>query len=50
MANMPNRAMHTMMPANRTARPDVFTALTMEDSISRPATRPCRCRVTMKRA
>ena len=42
--------MQTMMPANRTARPEVLTALTMEDSGSRPATRPWRCRVTMKRA
>ncbi len=42
--------MHTMMPAKSTARPEVFTALMMEDSTSRPATRPCRCRVTMNRA
>ena len=31
---MPNRAMQTMMPANRTARPEVFTALTIDDSMS----------------
>ena len=49
-ANMPSSAMHTMIPANRTARPEVLTALMMEDSTSRPATRPCRWRVTMKRA
>ena len=49
-ANMPRSAMHTMIPANRTARPEVLTALTMEDSTSRPATSPCRCRVTMNRA
>ena len=42
--------MQTMMPANSTARPDVLTALTIEDSTSLPAMRPCRCRVTMKRA
>ena len=42
--------MQTMMPANRTARPDVLTALMMEDSTSRPATRPWRCLVTMKSA
>ena len=33
---MPSSAMHTMIPANRTARPEVFTALMMEDSTSRP--------------
>ena len=49
-ANMPSRAMQTMMPANSTARPDVFTALMIELSIGCPATSPCRCRVTMKRA
>ena len=42
--------MHTMMPANSTARPEVLTALTMERSTSLPATSPWRCRVTMKRA
>ena len=47
---MPSRAMHTMIPANRTARPEVLTAFTIEDSTSRPAMRPWRCRVTMKRA
>ena len=47
---MPSSAMQTMIPANRTARPEVLTALMMEDSMSRPATRPCRCRVTMKSA
>ena len=41
-ANMPSSAMHTMMPANRTARPEVLTEFTMEDSTSRPATSPCR--------
>ncbi len=50
MANMPSSAMHTMIPAKRTARPEVLTALMMEDSASRPATSPCRCRVTMNRA
>ena len=49
-ANMPSRAMHTMMPANNTARPEVFTAVTMESSTELPAIRPCRCRVTMNRA
>ncbi len=42
--------MHTMIPANSTARPEVLTALMMDDSTSRPATRPWRWRVTMKRA
>jgi hypothetical protein len=49
-ANIPSSAMQTMIPANRTARPDVLTALTIEDSTSLPATRPWRCLVTMKRA
>ena len=39
---MPSRAMQTMIPANSTARPEVFTALTMEDSTSLPAISPCR--------
>ena len=30
---MPSKAMQTMMPAKRTARPDVFTALMMEVSV-----------------
>ena len=47
---MPSRAMHTMMPANSTARPEVLTALTIDDSTSLPAIRPCRWRVTMNRA
>ena len=49
-ANIPSRAMQTMIPANSTARPDVFTALTIEFSIGCPATSPCLWRVTMKRA
>jgi hypothetical protein len=49
-ANMPSSAMHTMIPAKSTARPEVLTALMMDDSTSRPATRPWRWRVTMKRA
>jgi hypothetical protein len=47
---MPSRAMHTMMPAKSTALPDVLTALAIDDSMSSPAMRPCRCRVTMNRA
>jgi len=47
---MPSRAMHTMIPANMTARPEVLTALTIDSSMSLPATRPCRWRVTMNRA
>ena len=39
-ANMPSSAMQTMMPANSTARPDVFTALMIELSIGCPATSP----------
>ena len=49
-ANMPSRAMQTMIPANSTARPDVLTALTMEGSTSLPAMRPWRWRVTMNSA
>ena len=42
--------MHTMMPANSTARPEVLTAFTIDGSGSRPAMRPWRCRVTMNSA
>ena len=37
--------MQTMIPANRTARPEVLTALTIDESTSPPAMRPCRWRV-----
>jgi len=47
---MPSRAMQTMMPANRTARPEVLTAFTIDDSTSPPAIRPWRWRVTMNSA
>ena len=47
---MPSNAMQTIMPANMTARPEVFTAFTIEDSTSCPAIRPCRCLVTMNSA
>ena len=42
--------MHTIVPANKTARPEVFTASTIDDSVSFPASSPWRCRVTMNRA
>ncbi len=42
--------MHTMIPANMTARPEVSTALAIDVVTSLPAMRPCRCRVTMKSA
>ena len=42
--------MQTMIPANSTARPEVLTALTTDDSTSLPAMRPCRWRVTMNSA
>ena len=42
--------MQTVRPAKNTARPAVFTALTAESSMLRPARRPLRCRVMMNRA
>lgn len=48
--NIPSTAMHTIIPANATARPDVSTDLTIDGSMSRPASTPWRCRVTMNKA
>ncbi len=42
--------MHTMMPANSTARPEVLTALPIDVATEFPAIRPWRWRVTMNRA
>ena len=42
--------MQTVMPANRTARPDVSRASTMASSTGLPAWMPWRMRVTMKSA
>ena len=49
-SSMPSRAMQTTTPAKSTARPDVFTAVTMEASVSWPARSPWRCRLTMNSA
>ena len=40
--------MQTVMPAKKTARPDVSTALTEASATLRPPFRPVRWRVTMK--
>ena len=42
--------MQTMIPAKSTARPEVLTALTTDVSVSWPAMRPWRWRVTMNSA
>ena len=42
--------MQTVMPAKKTARPDVSTALTEASATLRPPFRPVRWRVTMKSA
>ena len=47
---MPSSAMHTVLPANRTARPEVSMALTAASSGVSPDCRPRRCLVTMNRA
>jgi hypothetical protein len=48
--SIPNRAMHTVVPANRTARPEVFSARTAASRGDIPALRLLRCRVTMNSA
>ena len=47
---MPSSAMHTVIPANITARPEVSTASAIASATLRPACRPCRQRVTMNSA
>ena len=47
---MPSTAMHTVMPANRTARPEVLTEIAMASSVVMPACTFCRNRVTMNNA
>ena len=47
---MPSRAMHTVLPANSTARPELSMALTAACSGVSPDCRPRRCLVTMNRA
>ena len=41
----PSSAMHTVLPANSTARPEVFSDLTAASSGVIPALMPVRCRV-----
>ena len=47
---MPSSAMQTVMPANRTARPEVSSALTAASSGVAPRMISWRYRVTMKSA
>ena len=42
--------MHTVAPANSTARPEVLIATTIESSTLMPRSRFRRCRVTMNSA
>ena len=42
--------MHTVVPANRTARPEVFSAAAAASGGDIPALRLLRCRVTMNSA
>ncbi len=42
--------MHTVVPANRTARPEVFSARAAASAGVIPALRLARCRVTMNSA
>ena len=48
--SMPSSAIHTVMPAKSTARPEVLTAVIIESSTLIPRFRPWRLRVTMKSA
>ena len=48
--SMAIRAMHTVVPANRTALPEVFSARTAASRGGIPALRLLRCRVTMNSA
>jgi hypothetical protein len=48
--NMPSSAMHTVPPANSTARPEVLRATTAASSGLRPRRIARRCRVTMNSA
>ena len=49
-ANIPSIAMHTIIPANSTARPEVSIASTTASSPLSPRIRPWRYRVTMNSA
>jgi len=48
--SMPSRAMHTVPPANSTARPEVFRATATESIGWSPRLSPRRYRVTMNSA
>ncbi len=48
--SMPSRAMHTVAPANTTARPVVATALVTASATGSPRLSPRRCLVTMNSA
>lgn len=50
ITSMPPSAMHTVAPANSTARPEVFRAVIAASSGFTPRRMPRRCRVTMNRA
>jgi hypothetical protein len=50
VTSIPASAMHTVPPANSTARPEVLSAATAASSGSLPPRMPFRCRVTMNRA
>ena len=48
--SIPSRAMHTVVPANRTARPAEFSAATAASCGDIPALMLLRCRVTTNSA
>ena len=49
-AHRPRIAMHTVIPANMTARPEVFSATETESSTLMPLSKFFRCLVTINRA
>ncbi len=49
-ASSPSNAMHTVVAANSTARPEVFIEVTIESVTPTPRRRLRRCRVTMNSA
>lgn len=50
ITSIPASAMHTVPPANSTARPEVFSAVMAASSGVTPPMTPLRCRVTMNSA
>lgn len=50
ITSIPASAMHTVPPANSTARPEVLRAVTAASSGFIPRRMPFRCRVTMNSA